>query len=101
MKLTEGKEVNIRYMKTGELTERTIIPTTVPISNIKALDVTHLTEEQRATLARQHMEYRDYVRSLLSTVFKFEDWLEHTNQLDKNIEIKWRTFKPEQTEILD
>lgn len=101
-KLVVGSIANIRYTKnTGsksEVTDRSIIPTSVP-TNIKALDVTGLPEHLREKVADAYKEYTDYINQLIKTAFSFEDWVEHTRGIE--ITPKWRTFKPDQTKILN
>lgn len=96
-KLKAGILANIRYTKEKEVTERFIVPTSVPL-NIKALDVTGLPEPLRQKVANSYSEYTDYINQHIKTAFSFEDWIEHS----KGIELspKWRTFKPDQTEVL-
>lgn len=96
-KLKQGELANIRYSKQGKITERHVIPTSVP-SNIKALDVTGLPEPLREKVADSYKEYADYIQQHLKTAFSFEDWLEHSKGIE--IDPKWRTFKPDQTEVL-
>jgi hypothetical protein len=97
--LKVGKLAQIRYTKDGEGegTERYVVPTVVP-SNIKALDVSGLPEPLRAKIADCYSEYADYIKQHMRTAFSFEDWLQHSQQI--TIEPKWRTFKPDNTEIL-
>lgn len=84
-------------VKQTETTDRTIIPTTIP-GNIKGLDVTDLPVEEREQIAEYHVEYAKYINQHMKSAFSFEDWL----SLSKGVDFtpKWRTFKPEQTEIL-
>lgn len=98
--MKEGELVNIRYTKKDDTTERTIIPLSVPNSNIKALDVSGLNEEDRAHLQQLVADYQQYCRDVLSTLFRFEDWVEHTQQQDVSDKVAWRTFKQDQTEEL-
>ena len=81
-----------------EETQRYIIPTTLPGNNIKALDVTDLPNEQRTQIAEYHIEYARYLSNHMKQAFSFEDWLSHSKGVD--FTPKWRTFKPNQTEIL-
>ena len=84
----------------GEITERYVIPTFTPPSNMKAIDVSNLTEVERQKmldLANEYNEYRDHV---MATVFSFNDWLEMTKG-DTTTPIVWRTFKPENMKVLD
>jgi len=105
--LKERTVQKIRYTKSNdksgsmnrfEITERTIIPTFVPKPNIKAIDVTDLTEDQQNEMVTLLAEYNEYVVSVSKTIFKFEDWMEQTKSM--YVEPKWRTFKTENTEIL-
>jgi len=91
---------NIKYTKdlgrSGEIsrveiTERTIIPTFVPKPNIKAVDVTDLSPEDRDALLALLIEYNEYVVSKTESIFNFEDWVAHSALVD--IQPKWRTFK--------
>lgn len=98
----------IRYTKlTGEsgtqgrfeVTERVIIPTFVPKTNIKALDVTDLSANEREVLVRALKEYSDYLKARACTTFTFEDWFSQTLDAERP-NIKWRTFKIEDTEVI-
>jgi len=93
----------IRYSKIDErvgvqFTERDIIPTFVPQPNIKAIDVTDLDEGKQLEVQALLTEYSEYVKDFQKTMFKFEDWVQHTK--DVYIEPKWRTFKTANTKIL-
>lgn len=85
----------------GEVTERYIIPTFVPQPNIKALDVTDLTEEEREMLQTAYAEYAEYYKQAASTLFSFEDWLSHSRGDEAKPTLKWRTFKLENVKVLD
>lgn len=78
-------------------TRRHIVPTSVP-TNIKAIDVSELSDEERETVSEQYAEYAAYLKQHMKQAFSFEDWLSQT----KNVEFspKWRTFKPAKTQIL-
>ena len=98
---------NIRYTKINEssgsldrfeTTERTIIPTFVPKPNIKAIDVTDLPEDERTELQTLLNEYNEYVQERHKAVFSFEDWASHSK--NKDVSVKWRTFKLNNTEVL-
>lgn len=96
-KLTVGELTNIRYTKEDETTERVVVPTTVP-SNIKALDVTGLPEPLQEKIAESYSEYQEYMKQHMKTAFAFEDWVEHSKGIE--VTAKWRTFKPENTEVI-
>lgn len=94
---------NIRYTKkdTEEVTDRVIIPTFIPLPNMKALDVTSLPAEEQQELAELYAEYQEYYEQAAKRIFNFEDWLTHTRGEDAKFELKWRTFVLENTENLD
>ena len=60
--MSKSEITSVRYTKkdTGEVTDRVIIPTFVPLPNMKALDVTDLTPEVRTQLATLYEEYTEY-----------------------------------------
>ena len=105
--LKEREITNIRYTKVNEdsgtldrfeTTDRTIIPTSVPKTNIKAVDVTDLSETDQIELQSLLTEYTEYVRDHLKSAYSFEDWASHSKSI--HIDVKWRTFKVQNTEIL-
>jgi len=83
----------------GEVTERYIIPTFIPQDNIKAIDVTTLTEEERDEFQQLWADYQSYYQTAVAALFDFETWVEHST--GKTVSAKWRTFKKDNTEILD
>lgn len=85
----------------GEITERYVIPTFVPQPNIKALDVTDLSEEERDELQELYAEYAEYYTNAVRSLFSFEDWVTHTRGEDAKPDVKWRTFKMENVKVLD
>lgn len=95
-KLQVGKVANIRYTKGSEISERVVIPTTVP-TNVKALDVSDLSENEVQTMESAYQEYASYLKNHMKRAASFEEFLDtrysHTFP-------KWRTFKPENVEIL-
>jgi len=106
--LKEGEIQNIRYTKANadsgtmdrfEVTERVIIPTFIPKPNIKAIDVTDLSEEDRIQLQDMLKEYNQYVKDCSKTTFSFDKWAEHSKNTDIS-NVKYRTFKLDSTEIL-
>jgi DNA/RNA endonuclease YhcR with UshA esterase domain len=105
--LKEREIQRIRYTKINdnsgtmdrfEEAERVIIPTFVPKQNYKAVDVTDLSDEQRNDIQQKLTEYNKYVLEQSKSVFKFEDWVNHT--MNEEVSVKWRTFKVEHTELL-
>ncbi len=96
------KVVTIRYSKVlsedeAETTDRTIIPTQVP-GNIQAIDVTGLEVDKQVEISNLYSEYSDYLNVHIKAAFSFENWLSHSKGVD--FTPKWRTFKPDQTEII-
>ena len=100
--LKENQIAEILYTKDvdgkQEVTDRFIVPTTIPKSNIKAIDVTSLEESDRKKLAELHKEYQKYFKLQMKAIFSFEDWLEHTGEKVK--EVKHRTFKIDNIQIV-
>jgi hypothetical protein len=86
----------------GDITVRTIIPTFVPLPNMKALDVTDLSPEEQRDMESLYQEYSEYYTTAAKTLFSFEDWLSHTQgEAELSDGLKWRTFILENTEIVD
>lgn len=103
-----GQILQVRYEKAtdlgsgnvGEVTERVIVPTTIPGENIKALDVTDLSANNRQQIKNLYEEYQEYYKQQISTIFNFEDWMTHTGH-DRDVEnIKWRTFRKQNLEVI-
>lgn len=100
----------IRYTKAtnhgsgqlGEQSERYILPTSIPSDNVRGFDVTQLSEGETKHLRDLWEQYQEYYQAKLSTIFSFEDWVEHT-QPDSDIHslALWRTFKQRNIEPLD
>lgn len=108
MKLQSNKVTHIQYEKltkdgsTGEITERYVIPTFVPLPNVKALDVTDLSEDERAYVEETYAEYSEYVATQMKTIATFENWLEQSRQdVDTPSKIKWRTFRTSNIQLLE
>lgn len=112
MKIPTYKLVNIRYTKVldnydpsdpnnsfWKISERTVIPTFVPHRSFKAVDVSELSDEERTEMLALLEEYHAYYDERAKTIFNFEDWIEHTH--GKKLKVKWRTFKLDNTELLD
>lgn len=104
--LKEGTQAKVRYTKEvsprndrTEVTERVIIPTRLPRpQNIKALDVTALSDEERKSLEAAWEAYGDYISIAMRALFTFENFCDHTSI--EIPEVKWRTFKSSQLEEL-
>ena len=89
----------IRYK--DEVNNRVIIPAFVPLPHMKALDVTDLPLEEQEQIAAMFKEYAEYYERVVMNLFSFEDWISHTKGEDTQLELKWRTFVLENTEVLD
>jgi len=85
----------IRYVKdSGETSKRTIIPTFIPQQNIKAVDVSDLSDTDATQMESLLNEYYgDYLANRDKTTFSFDDWLHATGYYDMSTKVKWRTFK--------
>lgn len=94
-----------------EVTERFIVPTTIPKSNIKAIDVSEMNDEQREILVEYHKEYQEYYKAQIKRIFSFEDWIDATypNSIfselisfreESRAEIKHRTFKIDNIQLV-
>lgn len=93
MKLTENQITTIVYdnENKGERTTRVVIPTSVPKDVIRAIDVDSLDPAERTAMLEMYNQYREYTQQYIATMFKFEDWVEHTK--GHEIKPKWRAFK--------
>lgn len=87
------KPTQIKYVKDdGTETIRTIVSFTEVPENVKALDVSNMSESDRANILELVGEYQNYIQNHISTAFSFENWVQHTTGKSLN-ELKWRTFK--------
>ena len=99
--------INIEYVKeNGETSTRTVIPTVNVPSNIKAVDISNLSASEQEKFITLFEEYGKYVNQHMATMFKFQTWVEHTTgeHLEGDMlggTIPWRTFKHDQTKIVD
>jgi hypothetical protein len=94
MIIGKGKNYTIKYVKAdGSETSREIIPLTEVPKNIAAYDITGLNELQKTLLAQKQVEYAEYVKTFMSTMFDFTTWYQHSvgEQLSPDI-VKFRTF---------
>lgn len=92
-KLTVNGVANVRYTKSdNSSSERTILPLHTE-TNIRALDVTKLSESEIDDLRQLYATYLDQQTNFIS-------WL-HDNYPNQDFsDLKWRVFKPENLEIL-
>jgi len=91
--------VDIQYDKQDGsiITERKIIPTSIPNDFISALEVTDLSESEVSNINTARAEYNSYVELFKKNMFTFENWLEHTNQTDVKSNLKYKRFKLDKT----
>lgn len=100
--LKENELATVRYTKGDEVTDRNVIVTYVPTpkhQNVKAIDVSDLSEPEANSLLRSWNAYQEYLVAQRNTLFAFEDFVEHTEGYSPKV--KWRTFKPSQLEELE
>ena len=76
---------------------RDVIFTTKP-ENLRAIDVTELSDDRKQEISELYDEYTAYFNNHMKLAFSFENWLSHSKGID--FTPKWRTFKPDQTEII-
>ena len=93
------EEVTYTKPSTGEITDRVIIPVSQAQPNVKAIDVTAMSDVERAEMEGLFNEYQEYVDNCIKQIFSFEDYISHTRGEEK--EIKWRTFRSDHLEIVD
>ena len=93
MQFERGELAIIVYFNESknETTQRTVIPTLVPKSTMKTIDVSELTPVQCQELQELYQEYTQYYEDFMANAFNFETWVEHTK--GKEISPKWRAFK--------
>ena len=76
---------------------RAVIVTSSP-GNIRAIDVTELSDDRKYEISELYDEYTVYFNNHMKSAFSFENWLSHSKGVD--FTPKWRTFKPDQTKII-
>ena len=93
MILSESVVTTVMYKsdRTGKSSSRVIIPFTVPSDTVKAIDVDSLSPSDRANMASLVTGYLEYRNAHNAGMFKFEDWVEHTQGVRP--ETNWRMFK--------
>lgn len=94
--------IDIQYDKQDGsiITERKIIPTSIPNDFISALEVTDLSESAISDINKARAEYNDYVDLFKKNMFTFENWLEHTNQTGVKSNLKYKRFKLDKTKFV-
>lgn len=90
---------HIKYK--GETDQRVVIPTYVPSTNMKAIDVTALSDDERDALQILLRGYDEYYKACAKNIFSFEDWMSHVTGETNLPEVSWRTFRLENTEKID
>ena len=97
--LKESQITTFTYTKDdGESQQRTVIPSHIPSSVIKAIDVDGLSSDEAAKMATLHKEYQVYVKSITNTIYNFENWVAHTT--GETITPKWRSFKSQNISLI-
>ena len=79
MKLSKGKVYTINYIKdSGEVSTRDIVPLTEVAENVTTIDLTGLDELERKYIVDKQLEYNEYVKHHMQSMFNFKTWFEHT-----------------------
>lgn len=93
--LEHNQPTRIKYVDSkGSQTTRTILPLDIPIQNVRALDVSDMPDNKIQQLVKLRAEYSEYVKIHMSTITKFEDWVELTCGIVlDSTDLKYRTFK--------
>jgi len=104
--MKENTITHIKYTKQtknkDEVTERFIIPSFIPKQNIKAMDVTDCDDSSRQNLEDLLKDYSKFYSLHMSNIPSFTNWMEQTNGvIVSEDDIKWRTFKIANTEIIE
>ena len=92
MKIRANELIHIRYENsTGSVTERVVIPLSVPSDTMKAIDVSELGIAEREEMQGWANGYGEYLAAQRQRTYSFEDWVEHTTSVGISPP-KWRTF---------
>ncbi len=92
---------NIQYSKSADdVTERTIIPTSIPTKVVAAIDASDLTDAEIEVVCDEYVRYDNYRKRHMSMLFNFNDWIEHTNSSVDVATLKYRSFSPTKIEEL-
>ncbi len=98
--LEEGGRYFVRYISLeGETTERTILPVEIPTKNVKAVDISDFHVEDQGEIQNLYRQYQEYRETFTKRMFSFQDWVEHSTGVV--MDLKYRTFVPENLELLD
>jgi hypothetical protein len=98
--------IDIKYEKdSGEVSTRTIIPTTNVPHNVKAVDISSLSEDEQLHMIALFEAYDEYTSNHMKKMFDFQNWVEHTTgegvgSNNSGSPLSWRTFKLSNTTIL-
>lgn len=93
--LNELAVEHIKYTSAHEgVSERYVIPVSVPSDYIRTLDVTDYTEEERKHLVDAYAEYKEYVKLHMSKMFNFENWHHQVygSDVEDDYRLKWRNL---------
>lgn len=93
LKFEQGELFDITYLSESknEVTQRQIIPTSVPKTVMKAIDVSELSVGEQLEMKALYKEYAAYYANYMDNAFNFETWCEHSK--GKTISPKWRAFR--------
>jgi protocatechuate 3,4-dioxygenase beta subunit len=90
--LSEAKLESIIYTDSkGDVTLRTIVPTSVPRDTVRAIDVSELPADDQRQVQVLVEDYKEYVAVHMNAMFNFEQWCAHAHQI--SFDPKWRSFK--------
>jgi hypothetical protein len=93
-KLETAVPIEIDYTNNkGDTSTRTILPHSLPQLNVRALDVSTLSEDDVLELQKALAEYQQYRATQMATMFSFEDFIDHQSTGTELPEYKWRSFK--------
>lgn len=101
-KLSVGVSQSITYVDSkGVTTHRTIIPVTIPADNIRALDVTGLSDEEINHLSDKLAEYKQYKSAIMQHMWTLEEFIKSTDDDGTLDTISWRSFNRNRVSIPD
>lgn len=86
MKLNIGEISEIYVRSMGTIT---IIPTDIPLDNVKALNVSSCNQQERQIIKNMCSEYQNYLNEHISKAFNFEEWIEQSYPSFDVNNVKW------------
>jgi len=92
--------LDIKYTKAnGEKSDRKIISLNSIPKNLKAIDISDISQEDAEHLIEQYKNYNEYLENFDKTKMKFEDWYSMTNPNESLSTVKYRTFTVDNIEF--